>query len=127
MEKINFTDISIYDLQTELNKINKDWVIKIFTKFCKNYKQFDENWGNTCQKSGKKPRSIIIVRRIKTKLDLEMFKTLSMIGYNVKCQNEITDCNFCHNAILSKSIYDIIQSKKLKINVELPKIWNDSC
>jgi hypothetical protein len=117
-----------------VDAIIPNWKIAFTESYAPEYEILEKGWHNFCAQKGITPNYIIIVNFIPDHTQLykhqilwALFNELSRDGNIVRKHSEITVCEDCQRAILTKSMVDRIRSHSEKVTMYIPKEWSPKC
>lgn len=123
MEQIKLCP-TLKEITLLLNSVFPTWIIGGYERFSEDYKDFQDNWIETCKKSGVKPTAILNVGNYLEDEEHTLIRTFCEVytasGFHVRKDAELYPCRVCGLALLSKEMYEYS-------NLESPKEWSDKC
>jgi hypothetical protein len=117
-----------------VDAIIPNWKITFTETYAPEYEILEKGWHNFCAQKGVLPNYIIIVSFIpehnqmhKHQILWTLYNELIRDGNIVRKYSEITVCEDCQRAILTKSMVDRIHSHSQTTTMYVPKEWNPKC
>lgn len=136
ISKIN--NLETDDLLSWIDSIIPNWLITHTKDYAKEYYNLERNWYQLCQQWNVKPKHIIIVRFIPQNHELSNYSILWTLcnrltkdGNIIRTPLDLSLCERCTKAILSKNVIERIQKVRKSIPnpspTDIPSIWSPLC
>lgn len=125
------------DILSWVDAIIPNWKITFTESYAQEYKLLENSWHTYCSQRKIEPNYIVIVNFIpdpnqiyKYQILWALYNELNRDGNIVRKNSEITVCEKCHNAILTKTVVDRVRGiNEISQNAKMyiPEQWSPKC
>jgi len=117
-----------------IDAIIPNWKITFTETYAPEYEILEKSWHNYCSQRRIPPNYIVIVSFVpdhsqlyKYQILWKLYNELMRDGNVVRKHSEITVCEDCNRAILTKSMVDRIHNMSKDVTMYVPKEWSPKC
>jgi len=122
------------DVLSWVDAIIPNWKITFTESYAQEYKLLENSWHTYCSQRKIDPSYIVIVNFIpdpnqiyKYQILWALYNELNRDGNIVRKNSEITVCEKCHNAILTKTVIDRVRGISQNAKMYVPEQWSPKC
>ena len=119
------------EIQKFIQTYLPDWLVASTDAYSRDYNHLQINWETICLMNNVKPQKIVLVQKVvmypiinsQYSLLKAVCELMTRRGYVVRQVGELTGCKVCQKAIPSRSIWERIKQRGIKV----PEIWSTKC